>query len=464
MSFCLSLFAAQNLNLNDDEKTFLKSHPKIHCISTNTWAPFNTSTQYSQLTGIAVDFWEIIVQKAGIKDGSCQIIGAFSDVLFQIKNKKADLTISTSVTPERLKYAAFSKPYATFPIVIVTQDDVGFITDTKELTGKRVAVGKGFTSTNYLKKVYDGIEYVEVKNMDEALLMLAGGEVFAAVDVLPVMAYLIKKRGYNNLKISGKTEFNFDIRFMVRDDFPQLVSIIDKGIDSILPAEREAIFDKWFNVKYHSEEVNYELIIEIAVVLILAFGFIIFRASTLKNHNKKLNGLLRELEDKNQLLKELSVTDKLTGLFNRTKLDEVLNDNLQMYERYDNSFSVIILDIDFFKKINDNFGHHIGDEVLKDFAKILQSNVRNTDFIGRWGGEEFLIICPETDSAGAVRLANLLREKIYSHDFEAVGRVSASFGVAQVDVGDSSKDLLNKADWAMYSAKAEGKNRVVCSL
>lgn len=461
--FLATVCFGADLKLDPNEKEFLQKHQNIVCASTNTWAPFNTNTEKSHLAGISVDFWTAITKKAGIKPGDCQIYPAFSKVLEDIKAKKADLTISTSITKERLEYAEFSKPYASFPIVIATRDEVEFISETSQLAGKKVAVGEGFTSTKYLQDAYEDIEYVEVKNMDEALLLLSSEMVYAAVDVLPVLVHHIEKRGYKNLKISGKTEFTFDIRFMVRDDYPLLVDVINKGIDSLSQEQKDVIFKRWFLVNYENE-ANIELMIELGVVIFLIVAFWLYREYALKKHHQELNRLLEELEEKNQLLKELSITDKLTGLFNRVKIDEVLKANLGMFERYDNVFSVVVLDIDNFKKINDNFGHPVGDDVLQEFAKILQQNIRATDTIGRWGGEEFMIICSETDSAGAVKLAGLLREKIASCEFEKVGHVTASFGVSQVDVGDSIEELVNRADWALYSAKDEGKNRVVCSL
>lgn len=454
---------AQETILSEKEQQFLNSDPKIKCVSTNTWAPFNIHTEESNLAGISVDFWNIIVKKLGINAQGCSVVENFAEVLNLIKTKQADLTISTAITEEKLKYANFSEPYADFPIVIATRDDVGFISKTTELEGKKVAVGKGFTSASYLQKSYKNIEYVEVKNIDEGLLLLASEEVYAVVGVLPVIAYHINKNGYKNIKISGKTEFNFYISFMVRKDYPELASIISKGIQQISKEERNEIFNKWFTTGVQ-EDINYELIIELAIIIFLIVMFWIYREVTHKKYNERLSELLRKVEEKNQLLKELSITDKLTGLFNRVKIDETLKSNMDMYERYANYFSVILLDIDNFKNINDKFGHPIGDEVLKDFAKILQENIRTTDIVGRWGGEEFIIISPETDSAGACKLANILKEKINTHEFEKVGKVTSSFGVTQIDEGDSIKDLINRVDWALYSAKAEGKNRVICSL
>jgi len=196
----------------------------------------------------------------------------------------------------------------------------------------------------------------------------------------------------------------------------------------------------------------------------MAIIFSIYREFSQKKYKQNMSELLSEVEHKNGLLKRLSITDKLTGLNNRIKIDEVLNSNLNMFERYENVFSVILLDIDHFKKVNDTYGHPIGDEVLKDFAKILKQNARITDVVGRWGGEEFMIIASETDSVGATKFATTIKQAINDHVFPKVGVVTASFGLSQIKTGDSIEDVVNRADLALYSAKESGRNKVVCGL
>lgn len=183
-----------------------------------------------------------------------------------------------------------------------------------------------------------------------------------------------------------------------------------------------------------------------------------------QNLEEKIEERTKELEEKNLQLEKLSVTDKLTDVFNRIKLDSVLETELARSGRYATALSIIILDIDHFKRVNDNFGHQTGDSVLVEFAAILKSSVRNTDTVGRWGGEEFLIICPETDTKGALSLAENIRNKIEEHSFKTVGRVTASIGVSTFTAGDKEKDMIGRADTCLYKAKESGRNRVICTL
>jgi len=159
-------------------------------------------------------------------------------------------------------------------------------------------------------------------------------------------------------------------------------------------------------------------------------------------------------------LEILSNTDKLTGLYNRHKVLEIANREFQRFERYGSPISVILLDIDWFKKINDQFGHGAGDEVLKSFGGVLKDTVRKQDIVARWGGEEFIILLVETLAEEAVLTAERCRENIENFSFSNVGNVTASFGVATIKEKDSLDILINRADMAMYEAKVEGRNQV----
>lgn len=160
-------------------------------------------------------------------------------------------------------------------------------------------------------------------------------------------------------------------------------------------------------------------------------------------------------------VEKLSITDALTGIYNRLKLDSVLSYELSQSKRYKSDLSVIILDIDNFKSVNDNYGHQTGDSVLKEVSNIVKENSRTSDTIGRWGGEEFLIILPKTSLKEACKVAEKLRNIIELYDFTTVGYKTCSFGVSSVEEETQSEQkLIEKADKALYRAKEKGKNRV----
>lgn len=174
-------------------------------------------------------------------------------------------------------------------------------------------------------------------------------------------------------------------------------------------------------------------------------------------------GVTRNIAKRKKMEREiirLSITDKLTQLYNRLKLDETLENELERSRRSKDSFSIILLDIDRFKLVNDTFGHQVGDTVLVEIANILKSNVRATDVIGRWGGEEFLIILPETDEKGGKLLAEKLRAKIENNNFMTAGHLTSSFGITVCNGDISPASIVSRADEALYKAKKNGRNRV----
>ena len=164
------------------------------------------------------------------------------------------------------------------------------------------------------------------------------------------------------------------------------------------------------------------------------------------------------------IVKRQAVTDELTGLANRRSFRESLDTELLRAERFGSGLALIVADLDDFKNVNDRFGHQAGDEVLRSFAEVLQGRIRGIDLAARLGGEEFAILLPETDAAGAEALAENLRLAV-ANLAVPIGdeqiRVTASFGVAAFPESHSADDLMTAADLALYSAKRHGKDRVV---
>ena len=167
----------------------------------------------------------------------------------------------------------------------------------------------------------------------------------------------------------------------------------------------------------------------------------------------------QDITDKKRI-EELSIRDTLTGLYNRLKLDELFAMHLSLAKRHQGSFSIIMLDIDKFKLVNDTYGHQAGDLLLQEIATLLQENIRFEDALGRWGGEEFLVLLPSTTLEDALALAELLRERTQKAIFSVVGTKTISLGVATFNKDDDEKSMISRADEALYRAKANGRNRI----
>jgi diguanylate cyclase (GGDEF)-like protein len=162
-----------------------------------------------------------------------------------------------------------------------------------------------------------------------------------------------------------------------------------------------------------------------------------------------------------------AITDDLTGLVNRRRFIEALPSEIERARRFGSHLTVVLADLDDFKRVNDEFGHHAGDDVLRSFADLVRSHVRDVDVPGRIGGEEFAILLPETGRVDAVSVAERMRHSLSVVPIPVAENrtvsVTSSFGVAELGPGQSGDDLMREADAALYRAKAEGKNRVATS-
>lgn len=160
-------------------------------------------------------------------------------------------------------------------------------------------------------------------------------------------------------------------------------------------------------------------------------------------------------------LEKLASIDKLTDIYNRRMIDEFLQIEVDIAKRYIKDLSIIMLDLDHFKEVNDEFGHISGDRVLREVCKIITTNLRKSDIFGRYGGEEFLIICTETNNDSTFILAEKLRKAIEKYNFEEIGQKTISLGIASLEDNDSIKSLVEKADKALYKAKNTGRNKTI---
>lgn len=170
--------------------------------------------------------------------------------------------------------------------------------------------------------------------------------------------------------------------------------------------------------------------------------------------------ILTDITEK-KVVEKLAITDPLTSVCNRMGIDTFLKGEIALAKRYGAPFSFLIADVDFFKKVNDSLGHQAGDEVLKELAQIFRTHVRGSDLVGRFGGEEFVLILAKTSSDGAVTLAEKLRKRVEDFSFSPGCAVTISCGVAEYTPGDTVDSLLKRADSGLYEAKENGRNRVV---
>ena len=310
----------QEVFLTEEEKDFLEKN-KIKISVSKEWEPFTSKSKNNEAIGISAEYWKLIANKLDLKYENI-FYETFNQQIDSIKHKDADLIYSVGETANRKEYSIFTKEYAKFPISIVTKKDENFIENISLIKSKKIAVGNNFTAHNILKTKYPDMNFVLVDSVKEGLELVSNNEAYAFIDIKPVLFYNIAKYNFDNLKISGNTGLTFNIKFMIRDDYPLLQSILNKAISSISINELDEILTKWNNVQFQTS-LNYEWfwqILAIIAVIILAF---VYRTLTLNHLNKtlkiKVEEKTKKLNEMNRNLEEL-VKEKTKELIQKEKI------------------------------------------------------------------------------------------------------------------------------------------------
>ncbi len=232
----------------------------------------------------------------------------------------------------------------------------------------------------------------------------------------------------------------------------QMKSITGENIGKIVFVKNMSAYDSQIAILRN---------ISIALGLLLVLLSFYLLQKIFQHYTHAIDTYQSQLEIKNRTLSKLSNIDHLTKAHNRRSIERVLSKELNRAKRYKKPLSVILLDLDDFKKVNDIYGHNIGDKVLKNTAKIVLEMIRESDYFGRWGGEEFLLIATETPMDKAMLLAEQIRKSINAYEFIEPSNVTCSIGIAELNNNESATEFIAKADYALYQAKDNGKNRVV---
>ena len=432
----------QGLDLTEKELDYLKKRDELTMCVDPAWMPFEGIKNHKH-TGIAGDFIRLFSKKL---DKEIRLIetGSLPESLDLARRKKCDFLPMLTATAGRASYLNFTKPYFSNPTVLVTRPHTAYVPELHDLK-KEVGVVEGYALNELITVFYPNLKIRPVKNLHEGMTLVSEGKLFGMVDTLAAVGYEIKDYFVGQLKVAGRFEEPTELGIAVRNDDPILLSIFNKVIDSTTDLERRNIVNSWLVLQY-KEGMDYRMVVQIVITFVLVAILLLYKQKLLREHNANLE--------------KISITDRLTGLNNRIRLDQELEGLQNRFERYHKVFSIILLDIDHFKQVNDTFGHLVGDAVLKGVANLLGQNCRVSDTLGRWGGEEFLVLCPQTDIDGAVACADALRKKIHSSVFDHGASVTASFGVAEVQSGETIDGLISRVDKALYEAKGGGRNRI----
>lgn len=446
-----------HIELNKDERAYLNTKTIKYCINPDG-LPFEGLNEKNEHSGISSDYYSLFENILSAKFELVRTENWNQSITF-IKEKKCDMLALGMETYERKKYLNFTSNYLNVPLVVATKVDVPFINHILDLEGEKVGIIKGDAFVKILRQKYPSLDLVEVEDINEGLDKVKSGKLFGFIDTLASIGYEFQHKYFGELKIAGKINETLELSMAVVKEDEVLLNILQKAINSMTNDMHREIFSKWIPIKYE-KGVNYELVWKIAIGSLIVILLVVYWNRKIIKTNRLLEEAQKDIEEKNKELEKLATTDKLTNLYNRRKIEELLEFEINRSERFNHNFGLAIVDIDKFKEVNDTYGHQIGDKVLKELASILNTNRRKTDFVGRYGGEEFVIICPESDVQGVIKLMETFKEKICNYKFSKVENKTASFGVTMSQRGDTIESILKRADDALYQAKDNGRNKI----
>jgi len=431
--------------LTASEKAYLSEKKKITMCVDPEWYPLEAIREGKHI-GIASDIMKTFESKIGIPIELVQT-STWSESLQKAKNRQCDILSLAAKTPEREKYLDFTSAYLALPYVMVTTMEKPFSESIALLKGEKIGVVKGYEIVNRLKFYYPALTIVEVESISDGLTKVENGEIYGYIDNLMVVSSYIQKEYTGSLKVSSRLEEKDELHVAVRNDETILHTIFQKLVLHLDESTMQTIYNRWSSTIEQVAWIDRSLIWKVLGIFLLGMLAFAWRYFILKQYNAKLL--------------ELSITDKLTGLYNRQKTDEMLSIEQLKVDRYPTySCTIMIIDVDYFKTVNDRYGHQTGDTILRLLAHVFKTTLRQTDVIGRWGGEEFIVILPHTSIEQVAVVAENLRHTVEVYPFELEQPITISIGIGKLKKNQNIHETIGYIDEALYEAKKRGRNKI----
>lgn len=564
------IFNGGKIQFTPEEMAYISKKPVIKLATDNNWGPFQFIDKQGHYQGITADYFQLLSEKLGLKFEPTKSKD-WNQVVALTKAGKLDVYPCAVPTPDRKKYMQFTKPYLSFPMVLMGKQSMPYVSNYSQLDGLTIASVKGGWSSEYLTKHFPKITILPVSTVKEGIASVIDGRAEAFSGNLGVINFTIDKYGFTGVHIIGQTDQRFDVAIGVQKNNPVLFSILQKGLNSITKQERQAIYSKWIKLEIVKQLDKTQLIsIAITVTTIilsmlalllvyryqknkqqdyinqvheLTFASMIdlsdFSLVKVTDSYVKLTGYdkdellgmnylslaAHEMTDaqKEQIIKQvlqgnswhgelkgqtkqhkeywvdltltpiknilgkvthvwatrvditdkkrvekLSIEDEMTGLYNRRYFNQVIERELNRAKRQEQPLAVAMLDIDYFKNINDNYGHHVGDEVLVRVADSFKKSFhRGNDFVFRMGGEEFLVLSSFPTREEFKQYLDKFCRDVEAMDIQNKGAPSEVLTVSigavfyEYDKLGTSTALYHEVDQKLYKAKEGGRNCVV---
>ncbi|MAD74138.1 MAG: hypothetical protein CML20_04975 [Rheinheimera sp.] len=447
-----------NIPLHSDERQWLKQHSLLRVGLISNWPPMEFVDDDGNIAGVSHEVLQLLSQRLNI-NFDLRVYDNFETILSDLENGKLDLVTNVVPKPERLSYAHFTEPFWSVKWAAIGLINGENIDSIRQLSGKRVAVFKDYQLAQQLTDLANNVDVVRISSVKDGIRMLQGNQVDFVLETLEAGSRALTESSLVNLRMQVIDDVpDYPSLIAVRKDYQPLVTILNKGLRSISEAERNEIYQHWFDFEItqgiDSKRVQQIIWQVVAVTLVFLTLFTIWNLFLRREVN-----LRREAEEK---MRHMATHDDLTGLPNRSLLKERIDQALEQHSRHNEILAVLFIDLDGFKDVNDQYGHDAGDELLLKLAGVMDSCVRKSDTVARFGGDEFVVLLTallHRDDAAIVaeKIVFQLSQPLQL-SFAQV-KVGASIGIATYphDATDSSA-LLKEADKQMYLAKQQGKN------
>lgn len=438
----------KTVHLTDEERAYIASKGTIQMVVDPDWYPYEELDENKMHRGIAAELIQLIESRTGL---SFEVVPTanWEETLEVAKAGKVDVVSFLNASEERSKWLIFSKPYFVDPNVLITRENHDYISNLARLSNETLVLPKGTSIEERLRKDYPNINIVTVASEADAIEAVDQKKADMTLRSLTMAAFIIKEDGFFNLKIAGEIPaYTNQLRMGITGNDVILQGIIDKGIDSISQQEVQQAINQHVSIKI-VKGFDYKLF----GIIFGLFSLMLITSLYWMTHVQKLN----------QQLKQAALVDALSGLLNRHAFNQRVEEEIERARRYNTPLSLLMIDLDHFKRINDTYGHVAGDEVIRNVSRNLKESVRKIDIVARWGGEEFVVMLPGIALEQANVVANKLIESAANiHHFDKE-KVTISIGVSTWDPEDSVESWLGRTDTALYHAKEEGRNRACLS-
>lgn len=448
-SFSLPIYSAINF-----DKTIR------YCVDPN-WYPYEAIIN-GEHVGMSSDYLKLVEERSGLKFELFPT-KSWNESLLLLKSGHCQLTPMLNKTDLRSQFLSFSEVYLESPNVLVSLKEQPFLQGFDNIGNRKVALTKGYRVVEYINTNYPEIDYEIADSEKQGLKWLTEKRVDLFVGSMLTVNYYIYENQLNDLKIAGWVDTEDKLRIGVKHENQELIPVINAAIRQITQKEHLAIHRQWNQVKVVDTN-NYKLVVNIFMASFILIAAIIYRRrmkrefkAALDEKNSELDVIRNNLKKAQQELDFFASHDPLTQVYSRDFFNRKVIESLQSKRSANICF--VLLDIDHFRYINEKHGFQLGDDILSGLAKILKRCSRERDFIGRWGGDEFILIYLGTSNK-AHEMCEQLVENINQYQLSLGIDMTCSIGLTQLTDDEEILDCFRRVTQALFQAKAQGGDQI----